>query len=333
MAKLGIDISTHQGKINLAVLKDKIDFVIIRVGFGVSGTIDNKFKRNADMCKTLGIPFGFYWYSYALDETGAEAEANAFLKAIEPYKNDYSYGCWFDMEDADGYKRRKGMPSNEMLRKICARFCSIVEEAGYYVGIYASSSWFNNQLKGEELNRYDKWVAQWPTSGGKQKGLDVKPESRNSLNLWQFTSDAYIEGYSGRLDANYAYRDYPAIIKNIQKEEITVIEPETKVEPKSINEIAQEVINNKWGNGLERKEKLAVAGYDYVKVQKEVNKILSSKKESNNNSTIYTIQKGDNLSKIARKYGTTWQKIYNNNKDVLKSPNKIYIGQQIKIIL
>ena len=333
MAKLGIDISTHQGKINLAALKDKIDFVIIRVGFGVSGTIDNKFKRNADMCKTLGIPFGFYWYSYALSEVGAEAEANAFLKAIEPYKNDYSYGCWFDMEDADGYKRKKGMPSNEMLRKICARFCSIVEEAGYYVGIYASSSWFNNQLKGEELNRYDKWVAQWPTSGGKQKGLDVKPRSRNNLNLWQFTSNAYIEGYSGRLDANYAYRDYPAIIKGMQKEEITVIEPEVKVELKSINEIAQEVINNKWGNGLERKEKLIAAGYDYVKVQKEVNKILSSKKENNNNNIIYIIQKGDNLSKIARKYGTTWQKIYNNNKDVLKSPNKIYIGQQIKIIL
>ena len=333
MAKLGIDISTHQGKINLAALKDKIDFVIIRVGFGVSGTIDNKFKRNADMCKTLGIPFGFYWYSYALNEAGAEAEANAFLKAIEPYRNDYSYGCWFDMEDADGYKRKKGMPSNEMLRKICARFCSVVENAGYYVGIYASSSWFNNQLRGEELNKYDKWVAQWPTSSGKQKGLDVKPESRNNLNLWQFTSDAYIEGYGGRLDANYAYRDYPAIIKGTQKEEITAIEPEIKVELKSINEIAQEVISNKWGNGLERKEKLIAAGYDYAKVQKEVNKILSSKKESNNNNVVYTIQKGDNLSKIARKYGTTWQKIYNNNKDVLKSPNKIYIGQQIKIIL
>lgn len=331
MAKLGIDISTHQGKINLAALKDKIDFVIIRVGFGVSGTIDNKFKRNADLCKSLGIPFGFYWYSYALNEAGAEAEANAFLKAIEPYKNDYSYGCWFDMEDADGYKRRKGMPSNEMLRKICARFCSIVENAGYYVGIYASSSWFNNQLKGEELNKYDKWIAQWPTSGGKQKGLDVKPESRNNLNLWQFTSDAYIEGYGGRLDANYAYRDYPAIINSMR----TIIEPVIKEEPiitlKSIDEIVQEVIDNKWGNGSERKEKLIAAGYDYTEIQKKINEILSSKKQK---YVTYIIQKGDSLSKIARKYNTTWKKIYNDNLNVLtKGPNKIYIGQKLKIIL
>lgn len=332
MAKLGIDISTHQGKINLAALKDKIDFVIIRVGFGVSGTIDNKFKRNADLCKSLGIPFGFYWYSYALNEAGAEAEANAFLKAIEPYRNDYSYGCWFDMEDADGYKRKKGMPSNEMLRKICAKFCSIVENAGYYVGIYASSSWFNNQLRGEELERYDKWIAQWPTSGGKQKGLNTKPESRNNLNLWQFTSDAYIEGYDGRLDANYAYRDYPTIINNIR----TDMEPEIKEEPvvvlKSINEVAQEVIDNKWGNGLERKEKLIAAGYDYIEIQKKVNEILNSNKKENN--IIYIIQKGDSLSKIARKYKTTWQKIYNDNLNVLtKGPNKIYVGQKLRIIL
>ena len=58
--KRGIDISAHNGDINLAALKSQIDFVIIRVGFGTSGTIDKKFKRNADLCKTLGIPFGFY---------------------------------------------------------------------------------------------------------------------------------------------------------------------------------------------------------------------------------------------------------------------------------
>ena len=329
MAKLGIDISTHQGNINLAAIKDKIDFVIIRVGFGVSGTIDNKFKRNVDLCKELGIPFGFYWYSYALDENGALAEANAFLKAIEPYKNDYSYGCWFDMEDADGYKAKKGMPTNEMLRKICVKFCETVEKAGYYAGIYASSSWFNKQLKGEELDRFDKWVAQWPTSGGKQKGLATDPNSRNNLTLWQFTSDAYIEGYNGRLDANYAYRDYPSIIKDIKVEE-KIEEPVVIL--KSVEEIAKEVINGLWGNGSERVEKLTAAGYNATEIQNKVNELITPKKE-NKNIVYYTIQKGDNLSKIAKRYKTTWQKIYNDNKDIIAKPNKIYVGQKIKIIL
>ena len=38
--------------------------------------------------------------------------------------------------------------------------------------------------------------------------------------------------------------------------------------------IAKEVINGKWGNGAARKKKLEAAGYNYSKVQKEVNKLL-----------------------------------------------------------
>ena len=208
MAKLGIDISAHQGDIDLEALKSQIDFVIIRVGYGTKGTIDKKFIRNADLCKTLGIPCGFYWYSYALDVEGAEKEAKAFLDAIKPYTPEY--GCWFDMEDADGYKKKNGMPSNETLQEICYKFCEIVEAEGYYTGIYASESWLENQLAGDKLSRFDKWTAQWPTTlGGKQKGLSVNADSRDDVSLWQFTSQAKFEGYNGNLDADYAYKTFP----------------------------------------------------------------------------------------------------------------------------
>lgn len=43
---------------------------------------------------------------------------------------------------------------------------------------------------------------------------------------------------------------------------------------KSIDEIAKEVINGKWGNGDERKKKLTAAGYDYATVQARVNQLL-----------------------------------------------------------
>ena len=206
MAKRGIDISSYQGNIDLGALKDQIDFVIIRAGFGYD-TIDNKFRRNADLCEELGIPYGFYWYSYALNTSDAEIEANTFLNAIAPYNP--TMGCWFDMEDADGYKRRHGMPSYETLRDMCYTFCEKVEDAGYYTGVYASLSWFNNQLAGDRLARFDKWVAMWPTSGGKQRGLDVNPDEQSNWSMWQFTSDGWFDGYNGRLDTNYAYHDFP----------------------------------------------------------------------------------------------------------------------------
>ena len=43
---------------------------------------------------------------------------------------------------------------------------------------------------------------------------------------------------------------------------------------KSIDEIAREVIQGKWGNGAERKQKLTDAGYDYNAVQNRVNELL-----------------------------------------------------------
>lgn len=44
---------------------------------------------------------------------------------------------------------------------------------------------------------------------------------------------------------------------------------------KTINELAVEVINGKWGSGDARKKKLTQAGYDYYAVQDQVNKMLS----------------------------------------------------------
>ena len=50
--------------------------------------------------------------------------------------------------------------------------------------------------------------------------------------------------------------------------------------------------------------------------------------------SMYTVKRGDNLSAIAKnKLGSAskWKEIYNLNKDIIKNPNVIYPGQQIKI--
>ena len=45
----------------------------------------------------------------------------------------------------------------------------------------------------------------------------------------------------------------------------------------------------------------------------------------------YTVESGDNLSKIGEKYGITWQQIYEANKDIISDPDKIFPGQELKI--
>jgi nucleoid-associated protein YgaU len=48
----------------------------------------------------------------------------------------------------------------------------------------------------------------------------------------------------------------------------------------------------------------------------------------------YVVVKGDNLSKIAKQeYGdaSKWRQIYEANRDVIKDPDLIYPGQQLRI--
>lgn len=69
------------------------------------------------------------------------------------------------------------------------------------------------------------------------------------------------------------------------------IYPVVSTASKSIDTIAREVINGSWGNGEERKQRLAAAGYDYNTVQAKVNEILSGSSSSSPSKSIDTIAK------------------------------------------
>ena len=90
-----------------------------------------------------------------------------------------------------------------------------------------------------------------------------------------------------------------------------------------IEQLARDVINGKYGNGNERKNKL---GNLYEEVQKRVNEIL---KNDVSHETIYIVKSGDTLSGIAQKYKTSYQKIASDNN--IKNPNLIFPGQKLVI--
>lgn len=260
MSKKGVDVSKNNGTVNWdAVVKAGYgDFAIIRCGYGsdLKKQDDTKFAENVKKCEALGIPYGVYLYSYALNTADAESEAAHALRLLKQVGKNFKYGVWFDMEDADNYKKRNGMPSNDTLVDICYTFCNIVESKGYYTGIYASKSWLDNQLKSSKLDRFDKWVAQWNDTGCTYTG---------SYSIWQYTSDLKIGGK--RFDANKLIRDFATGVKP---------EPSNKPAPstpskKSNETIADEVIAGKWGNQPERQKKLEAAGYNYETIRNLVN--------------------------------------------------------------
>ena len=198
--KYGIDISSHQGKLDFSKLKNEVDFIILRAAWGTN--TDSRFEEYYNECIKYNIPVGAYLYSYSLDVETSFEEANYMVNLIKGKVFDYP--IYIDMEDGDNYKYNNGMPSNEILTKICNNFCDILENNGYYVGVYASQSWFDKKLN---ITKYDKWIANWGTNDG-----TVQKDLSNLCGMYQYTSKKKI--LDRKLDGDISYKDYPKIMKD-----------------------------------------------------------------------------------------------------------------------
>lgn len=300
----GIDVSSHQGIIDWSKVKSQVDFAIIRCGYGddISSQDDSQFLNNVNGCISNGIPFGVYLYSYAKNLAGSES-VQSEIEHCKRLLNKIStkpFCVYIDMEDDSTTYLGKLMLTNYALE-----FCKQMTNAGYKAGVYANENWFKNYLDVKTIANqgYSIWCAKYSSN---------KPNIDSNYDIWQYSSNGTINGINGNVDMNEMYNDIRNTVANTSS-------------LKSVNEIAQEVINGKWGNGDDRKNRLISAGYNYNVVQSKVNELMGV---TNSNIT-YTVQSGDTLSGIASKYGTTYQVLasYNN----ISNPNVIQIGQVIKI--
>jgi len=191
MKELCFDISTWQDGINYQAIRERTNYCILRAGF--STTKDNQLENH--YANLLGLNLGAYWYSYAQSPEEARQEAYKFLEVIEGKK--FTLPLYLDIEDPS----MAGL-GRSTLDAIVKAFGEVIEDAGYYFGVYSNLNWYRNIISGSELNKkYDWWIACWSDSA--PNGVDY--------GVWQFTSDYNTFGW--RLDANYVYYDYPTIIR------------------------------------------------------------------------------------------------------------------------
>ena len=101
------------------------------------------------------------------------------------------------------------------------------------------------------------------------------------------------------------------------------------VHKKTVEALAKEVIEGKWGNGDDRKMRLTAAGYDYAAVQAKVNALLKTPAAAS--PVWHTVKSGDTLSAIARRYGTNVSAIQKLNPTLIKDVNLIITGWKIRV--
>lgn len=196
----GIDVSQYQGMIDWERVKPHIDFAIIRCGYGqdIESQDDRMFRRNADECTRLNIPFGVYLYSYATNEQDALSEARHVLRLVEGYQ--MSLPIYYDLEDP-----KVGRLSNEQITLNARTFCEELERNNYLPGIYANLYWWRTKLTDPFFNNYSRWIASYNDE------LDYDGE----YDIWQYSQTGFVEGIEGNVDLDIGYKDFlPEILEN-----------------------------------------------------------------------------------------------------------------------
>lgn len=205
----GIDISEHntrRGRIdfNTARASGKCDFAIIRVGWaGYNGTIDydENLDRTIQDAQAAGVDVGLYVYTYTKTPAAARQAAQNVVTFAKG--RGLTYPIVFDVEEtADPCLTAQ---SKAGLTDTVLAFLQEVERLGYYAMWYTYSSFvLESRLDYERLKSYDFWMA------------DYRATPWNApCGMWQYIGDkGTCPGVNGACDGNYAYKNYPFIIKS-----------------------------------------------------------------------------------------------------------------------
>ena len=138
------------------------------------------------------------------------------------------------------------------------------------------------------------WHAGSKTQNTTSIGVECRPECTKAdrETVIELVADLYakygvlpIVGHKDVAATSCPGRWYKYLAQ-IQKEATAKYKGNTSTKPtntstkKSLEEVAKEVLQGKWGNGDERKKKLKAAGYNYEKVQAKVNELKKPAKKT-----------------------------------------------------
>jgi len=310
-----IDLSHHQDpkKMDYDKLAKQVDLVIIRTQYG-SKTIDRHYKTHHAEFKKRGVPTAAYAWVRGVNEKDMEVEATDFYNRTK----DLNPTFWFlDVEEESMKDMRGGVKAYvKKLRELGA------EKIGVYIAHHLYKK-FNL-----DMSDFDAiWIPRYGTNDGKPQTKPAYP-----CDLWQYTSVGRLDGYNGDLDLNRIVSNKPLDyftggdknsepVKKVSSTKTTVSVYTVK-KGDTLSEIAQ-----KYGTTVNELVKLNnIKNPNLIYVGQKL-KIKSNGKEV---KQYYTVKPGDNMTKIANKYGTTLSNLKKLNPNI-QNYNLIYPGQKIRV--
>ena len=201
MLKQGIDISAWQGNIDWDQVKNCIEAIIIRAGYG-KNNIDQKWVPNVEAVRDSSLDVGAYWFSYAYTADMAYMEGCYAANAVKNKFGDRQIPIAFDLEyDSVAYAAKKGVKIGRAEATLFAiRFLTAVKEFGYRPMLYTNIDYIRNYFDLGVIRAAIPdlllWVACWGS----------EPKDYN-MAVWQYSSKGSVAGIIGNVDMDEVYVD------------------------------------------------------------------------------------------------------------------------------
>ena len=234
MLARGIDISKWNHRVNQdgsfapidweALKSAGVDYVILKIGStprenGSKGGLEPTFEMDYAGAKAAGLDVGVYYFTYSTDVAGILRDAEVILGWLEGKQ--FEYPIYLDVEDVPKENYYPSQIASPILTEMCLNFCSILQKAGYYTGLYVNNEFLFNIMQTENmLKLFDIWYARYPSSESYEWDPDDvstfvwnTEDYGEHLGMWQYTRLGVLQPIYGDVDFNYSYKDYPSLIK------------------------------------------------------------------------------------------------------------------------
>lgn len=189
-----LDLSQWNTVADWNAVRSNAEAVILRCGYTLSAPedlnvcVDHKYHEYRRVCEALGIPFSLYYVTSATTAAEAETEAAYVIGECRDMKS-YVLPVFVDSEKITGKGRADNLTKAARTKAVRA-FCAALQRKGIPAGVYASASWWRDNLDADLLP-FSRWVAEWGT-----------PAVSMDCLLWQYTNNATVPGITGRVDAS-----------------------------------------------------------------------------------------------------------------------------------
>ncbi len=328
MSMNGIDISSWQRGIDISAVS--CEFVIIKATEGTS-YVNPYYNQMFRQAESLGKKLGVYHYASGLK---VEDEAEYFISNVRDCIGKAIFVLDWEIQNAID----KTDWAKQWLDYVYA-------VTGVKPFIYMSNSVVNDYDWTDVASAgYRLWNAGY-YAYGEPMGYNPKAPLLGGTGAWeaatiyQYTSEGRLDGYNGYLDLNVFYgdeREWSRYARSMTDSSVVPTQPEQK--PQQTYRIQSgdtlSGIAKRYGttinaltqlNGIRNPNRI----YAGQVIRIPVSSSGASESSGTGRPTYYVVRRGDTLSGIAYRYGTTYQKLMQLNG--IRNPNLLYTGQRLRI--